>query len=98
MNSFKQSNLSKTTNKLVGRLEQLSKLKEIANRKNYPYKVKLLHAKIKEQYEFWEKKEHSNQAKVSDLKKDLNFITSQLDSTEINVERVVILEEKYGCK
>ena len=37
--SFKQLGLSKVTNSLTGKLDQMEKLKEIANRNNYPYKI-----------------------------------------------------------
>lgn len=94
MKHLKQLGLSKITNKLVGNLEQLNKLKEIANRKNYPYRVKQLHSRIQEEYDLWNKKEPSQ--KLLDLKKDLTFIQSQLNESVLNKDRIDVLIEKYG--
>jgi hypothetical protein len=90
----KHLDIKKTANQLVGRLEQFEKLKEIANRKNYPYKIKLLEQKIQEQYAFWEKKDH--QQRLVDLKKDLIFICSQKQECSIDKQRIDLLMEKYG--
>ena len=74
MKSFnKYLGITKTTNKLLGRLEQFDKLKEIANRKNYPFKIKQLRNKIEEEYGFWERKDstlNSTRAKLVDLQRD----------------------------
>lgn len=94
MKSFKHSGISKTTDKLVSRLDQLEKLKEIANRKNYPYRVKQLHTRIQEEFDFWNKKGPS--AKLLDIKKDLIFIESQTNSDMLNKQRIDLLLEKYG--
>lgn len=98
MKSFnKYGGITKVTNKLVGRLEQFEKLKEIANRKNYPFKIRLLEDKLKNEYEFWQKKDNnlsSVQAKLVDLQKDLNFILSQKEI--FNKERIDLLINKYG--
>jgi len=91
--------ITKTTNKLVGRLEQFDKLKEIANRKNYPFKIKQLKGKIEEEYEFWGRKNNtlnSTQAKLVDLQRDLNFILSQEQECSIDKQRIDLLIEKYG--
>jgi len=90
----KQEGLNRTANKLVKQLDQFEKLKEIANRKNYPYKVKMLHSKIQEEHDLWARKQSS--AKLLDLKKDLKFIESQLDSSTLDKERVDLLVKKYG--
>jgi hypothetical protein len=90
----KHLGVNKIADKLVGRLEQFEKLKEIANRKNYPYKIKLLEEKIEEQYTFWEKKDHSQ--RLLDLEKDLIFIRSQKQECSIDKQRVDLLMEKYG--
>lgn len=100
MKSFnKYLGITKTTNKLVGRLEQFDKLKEIANRKNYPFKIKQLRNKIEEEYGFWERKDstlNSTRAKLVDLQRDLNFILSQEQECSIDKQRIDLLSEKYG--
>jgi hypothetical protein len=94
-NSFKQLGLSKIANTQVNRLEQFDKLKEIANRNNYPYKIKQLTAKIQEEYDFWNLKNPSR--KLEDITKDLIFIKSIKESTLSKV-RIDELIEKYGLK
>ena len=94
-NSFKQLGLSKIANTQVNRLEQFDKLKEIANRNNYQYKIKQLTAKIQEEYDFWNLKDPSR--KLEDIKKDLIFIKSIKEPTLSKV-RIDELIEKYGLK
>jgi hypothetical protein len=94
-NSFKQLGLSKIANTQVSRLEQFDKLKEIANRNNYPYKIKQLTAKIQEEYDFWNLKNPSR--KLEDITKDLIFIKSIKEPTLSKV-RIDELIEKYGLK
>jgi len=94
-NSFKQLGLSKIANTQVNRLEQFDKLKEIANRNNYPYKIKQLTAKIQEEYDFWNLKNPSR--KLEDITKDLIFIKSIKEPTLSKV-RIDELIEKYGLK
>lgn len=90
----KQAGVNRTANKLVKQLDQFEKLKEIANRKNYPYRVKTLQIKIQEEYDLWSRKGPS--AKLLDLKKDLIFIQSQLNESNLNKERIDLLIGKYG--
>jgi hypothetical protein len=94
-NSFKQLGLSKIANTQVNRLEQFDKLKEIANRNNYPYKIKQLTAKIQEEYDFWNLKNPSR--KLEDITRDLIFIKSIKEPTLSKV-RIDELVEKYGLK
>ena len=93
--SISQLGLFKIANTQVNRLEQFDKLKEIANRNNYPYKIKQLTAKIQEEYDFWNLKNPSQ--KLEDITKDLIFIKSQRDS-DLNRQRIDELIEKYGLK
>jgi hypothetical protein len=93
--SFSQLGLAKVTNKFVDRLDQMEKLKELANRKNYPYKVKQLQSKIQSEYDFWNTKNPSQ--KLEDITKDVIFIQSQIESN-LDRERIDILMEKYGLK
>jgi hypothetical protein len=93
--SISQSGFSKIANTQVNRLEQFDKLKEIANRNNYPYKVKLLTEKIQNEFNFWVKKNHSN--RLADLEKDLIFIKSIIEPT-LSKDRINVLMEKYGLK
>jgi hypothetical protein len=93
--SFKQLGLTKVTDKFVDRLDQMEKLKELANRKNYPHKVKQLQSKIQSEYDFWNAKNPSQ--KLEDITKDVIFIQSQIESN-LDRERIDILMEKYGLK
>ena len=93
--SLSQLGFSKIANTQVSRLEQFDKLKEIANRNNYPHKVKQLTAKIQEEYNFWNLKNPSR--KLDDITKDLIFIKSVKD-TSLSKERIDELIEKYGLK
>lgn len=90
--SIKNLGLSKIANSYVGRMDQMEKLKEIANRKNYPYKVTELKRKVQEQYDFWNLKNPSQ--RLDDLTRDLIFIKSQTDSN-LNKERIDELMKKY---
>jgi hypothetical protein len=93
--SISQSGLFKIANTQVNRLEQFDKLKEIANRNNYPYKVKQLTAKIQEEYDFWNLKNPSR--KLEDITKDLIFIKS-IKEPALSKVRIDELIEKYGLK
>lgn len=90
--SFKQLGLSKTADSYIDRLDQVDKLREIANRKNYPYKIAELKKKVQEQYDFWNLK--SSSQRLDDLTRDLIFIKSQTDSS-LNKERIDELMSKY---
>ena len=93
--SIKSLGISKIANGYVNRLDQMEKLKEIANRQNYPHKVKQLSAKIQEEYNFWNLKNPSQ--KLEDITKDLIFIKSQRES-DPDKGRINELIEKYGLK
>ena len=93
--SISQLGFSKIANTQVNRLEQFDKLKEIANRNNYSYKVKLLTEKIQNEFNFWVKKNHSN--RLADLEKDLIFIKS-ITEPALSKDRINVLMEKYGLK
>lgn len=95
--SIKHLGLTRIANSYVARLEQSQKLKEIANRNNYPHKVKLLREKITQEYDFWSQKKNSSEKKLVDLKKDLIFIDSQTNTSDYNKERIDLLMSKYGC-
>jgi hypothetical protein len=90
--SISQLGLFKIANTQVNRLEQFDKLKEIANRNNYPYKITELKKKVQEQYDFWNLK--SSSQRLDDLTRDLIFIKSQTDSS-LNKERIDELMSKY---
>ena len=93
--SISQIGFSKIANTQVSRLEQFDKLKEIANRNNYPHKVKQLTAKVQEEYDFWSLKNPSR--KLEDITRDLIFIKS-IREPIIDKERINELIEKYGLK
>ena len=91
---LKNKNLSRIADDLVERADKFQQLRDIANRKNYPHKIKQLHARISEEFEFWNKKDPS--AKLLDLKKDCIFIESQLTETNLNKVRIDELCTKYN--
>ena len=93
--SISKLGFSKIANAQVNRLEQFDKLKEIANRNNYPHKVKQLTAKIQSEYDFWSLKSPSR--KLEDITEDLIFIKS-IREPILNKERIDVLIEKYGLK
>ena len=90
--SIKSLGISKIANGYVNRLDQMEKLKEIANRQNYPHKITELKKKVQEQYDFWNLK--SSSQRLDDLTRDLIFIKSQTDSS-LNKERIDELMSKY---
>ncbi len=94
---IKQLGLTRIANGYVNRLDQAQKLKEIANRNSYPYKVKTLHEKISEQYDFWHQKQDPPKEKLLDIDRDLIFIESQINVSVFNKERIDLLMSKYGC-
>ena len=93
--SISQLGFSKIANTQVNRLEQFDKLKEIANRNNYPHKIKQLTARITEEYNFWNAKNPSQ--KLEDITKDVIFIKS-IREPSLSKERIDELIEKYGLK
>lgn len=94
--AIKHLGLTRAANSYVNRLDQSQKLREIANRNNYPYKVKLLLEKISQQYSFWNQKANPAEQKLEDIKRDLIFIESQINASELNKERIDLLTSKYG--
>lgn len=96
--SIRQAGLSRTADSYVKRLEQAQKLREIANRSNYPHKVLVLYKKIKEECEFWEQKQNPSPEKLEDLHRDFNFIAPQVNATPTDKDRIDMLMNKYGCK
>lgn len=91
----KQSGLSKVADKYLSRLEQADKLRALANRNNYSYKVKQLTDKIQKEYNFWSVKDSPE--RLADLTRDLIFIKSQYESFQ-DKEKIDILMQKYGLK
>jgi len=93
--SIRSLGFSKVANGYVDRLDQMEKLKEIANKKNYPHKVKQLSTKIQNLYDFWNLKKSSQ--KLEDITKDVIFIKSQRES-DLNRQRIDELMDKYGLE
>lgn len=94
MKHFKQASIGKVTNKLVSTLEHLDKLKEIANRKNYSFNVTRLHKRVLEEYSLWSRK--NTTSKLEDLKKDLTFIETQINKSDLDKRKIDLLMQKYG--
>ena len=90
----KHQSLDRLANKMLNQTNLMHKLADLAGRKNYPGKLKRLEKKVQEELELWERKESS--PKLLDLKKDLNFIQSQMDQTDYNKERIDLLTTKYS--
>lgn len=93
LNASKNLNLSRLADRLVDDVERINQLKAIANKKNYPLKIKQLHARISQEFDFWNKKGPSN--RLSDLKHDLDFIQLQIETEEVNKIKVDRLASKY---
>lgn len=91
--SLKNLGLGKTANKLVERLDSFEKLKQVANKNNYPHKLKKLFERLTDEKDFWSRKGES--PKLQDIERDLNFITSQIGEERIDRVRVDSLIQKY---
>jgi hypothetical protein len=91
--SLRNLGLGKAANKLVDRLDSFEKLKQVANKNNYPHKLKKLFERLTEEYDFWSRKGES--PKLLDIQRDLNFITSQIGEERIDRVRVDSLIQKY---
>ena len=91
--SLKNLGLGKAANKLVDRLDSFEKLKQVANKNNYPHKLKKLFERLTEEKDFWSRKGDS--PKLLDIERDLNFITTQIGEDRIDRVRVDSLVRKY---
>lgn len=91
--SLKNLGLGKAANKLVDRLDSFEKLKQVANKNNYPHKLKKLFERLTEEKDFWSRKGDS--PKLLDIERDLNFITTQIGEDRIDRVRVDSLVQKY---
>lgn len=91
--SLKNLGLGKAANKLVDRLDSFEKLKQVANKNNYPHKLKKLFERLTEEKDFWSRKGES--PKLLDIQRDLNFITSQIGEERIDRVKVDSLIQKY---
>lgn len=91
--SLKNLGLGKAANKLVERLDSFEKLKQVANKNNYPHKLKKLFERLTEEKDFWSRKGES--PKLLDIERDLNFIISQIGEERIDRVKVDSLIQKY---
>lgn len=89
----KHAGLGKATDKLTSRLDSFEKLKQVANKNNYPFKLKKLFNRVSEEYAFWSRKGDSPQ--LDDLQKDLNFILDQVAQEVVDRVRIDQLIQKY---
>ena len=78
---------------MVERLDSFDKLKQIANKNNYPQKIKRLFERLTEERSFWLRKGSS--PRLLDIEKDLNFILSQVGEERIDKVKVDLLIQKY---
>ena len=91
--SLKKLGLGKAANKIVEHLDSFDKLKTVANKNNYPRKLKKLFERLTEEQSFWVRKGES--PKLLDIEKDLNFITSQIGEEVIDRVKIDQLAQKY---
>jgi hypothetical protein len=91
--SLKKLGLGKAANKIVEHLDSFDKLKTVANKSNYPRKLKKLFERLTEEQSFWVRKGES--PKLLDIEKDLNFITSQIGEEIIDRVKIDQLAQKY---
>lgn len=88
--------LQRKSDKMLDDLDKFEKLKKIANKNNYPYKVGKLKERLANEFKFWMTKGPS--AKLTDIERDIKFIASQLDKSVIGASdklRIDTLVEKY---
>lgn len=90
----KHRSLDRVADKMLTQTNLMHKLVDLAGRKNYPGKLRKLQEKIQTEIELWIRKEPS--AKLADLKKDQNFVQSQLNETVTDKERIDQLITKYS--
>lgn len=90
----KYSSLESFANDVLNRNESFDKLVNIAGKKDYPGKLKRIKNKVEEEMELWVRK--GSTSKLDDLKKDLDFIESVVDYSEIEKERIDLLASKYS--
>ena len=86
--------LDRIADKMLTQTNLMHKLADLAGRKNYPGKLRKLQEKIQTEIELWIRKGPS--AKLADLKKDQNFVQSQLNETVTDKERIDQLITKYS--
>lgn len=89
----KHVGLGKAANKITDRLESFEKLKQVANKNNYPFKLKKLFERLSEEHTFWSQKGES--PKLDDITKDLNFVLDQVAEEVIDRVRIDQLIQKY---
>ena len=89
----KHAGLGKVTDKLTNRLDSFEKLKQVANKNNYPFKLKKLFERLSEEFDFWSRKGES--PKLDDITKDLNFVLDQVAQEVVDRVRVDQLSQKY---
>lgn len=94
LNASRNLNLGRVADRLVSDVERLNQLKAIANKKNYPLKIKQLNERIADEHDLWSRKNPTQ--KLLDLQKDLTFIQSQVDMDNLNKTRIDQLCEKYN--
>lgn len=90
----KLSKLEGLSDKILERDSYFQKLKDLTLSKNYPAKLKKIRAKLEEELNLFRRKEAS--AKLLDLEKDLNFLDSQTDESNLDKYRIDILSQKYS--
>lgn len=90
----KHRSLDRIADKMLNQTNLMHKLANLAGRKNYPGKLKKLQEKIQAEVELWERKEPS--AKLNDLRKDLNFVQSQIDQAVTDKDKIDQLISKYS--
>jgi hypothetical protein len=88
--------LSRLADKLLNGKGSYDKLKEIGNKRNYPYKVQKLKQRLTEEYKFWVAKGSGN--RLQDVEKDVKYISSMLDKDTFSKEdkaKIDQLTQKY---
>lgn len=89
--------IERVSNKILKGLEQADKLKKIATKEDYNYKVTKLRIRLTNEYKFWMQKGPS--ARLDDIEKDINFLNSLRGKTTLLVEeksRINLLVAKYS--
>ena len=86
--------LESLSDKILERDTYFQRLKDLSLSKNYPAKVKKIKEKLQEELDLFKRKGHST--KLVDLEKDLNFLNTQIDESNLDKFRIDTLSQKYS--
>ena len=89
--AYNSNALQKLATKLLCAKTNFEKLREIGNRNNYPVKVQKLKQRLTEEYKLWSTRGPS--ARLSDIERDIKYLTSLLNKTTYNLKEMNGIDE-----